>query len=95
MKQNLQFDSETLDDAEFMSRSLSLNLNDTNSDALESFKLRLSEGQELLVGSPDYVDPQVTKGERFDESADVFAFGVVLLECLCGMRVSGILEKCP
>ena len=57
-----------------------------------SFKIRLSAGQALLAGSPNYVDPLIVRSERFDETADVFSFGVIMLECLCGMRVSAILS---
>ena len=55
--------------------------------------IRLAAGQELVAGSPNYIDPIVVRGERFDDTADVFSFGVILLECLCGMRVSEILAS--
>ena len=63
----------------------------TVTEESSSFKIRLNAGQTLLAGSPNYVDPLIVRSERFDETSDVFSFGVIMLECLCGMRVSVIL----
>ncbi|WP_299036681.1 serine/threonine-protein kinase [uncultured Pseudokineococcus sp.] len=39
-----------------------------------------------LVGTPDYVAPEVAAGQRATGASDVYALGVIFFECLTGWR---------
>jgi eukaryotic-like serine/threonine-protein kinase len=41
-------------------------------------------GADVLVGSPHYLSPEAVRGEPLRATADVYALGVVLFECLTG-----------
>lgn len=41
---------------------------------------------EGIVGTLDYISPEVLNGEQFDKRADIWAFGVLLMEMLTGKR---------
>ena len=37
------------------------------------------------VGTPLFAAPEVLSGEKYDQSADAYSFGVLLRECLTGV----------
>ncbi|MBP2336153.1 serine/threonine protein kinase [Saccharothrix coeruleofusca] len=43
-------------------------------------------GLDRVVGTPSYLAPEQVRGEEAGPPADVYAFGLVLLECLTGRR---------
>ena len=42
--------------------------------------------REPIFGTPGYVAPEALQGQGYTERSDIFAVGVVLYECLTGMR---------
>ena len=36
-----------------------------------------------IVGTANYVDPRVARGEAYEELCDVFSFSIILFEALC------------
>ena len=49
-----------------------------------------------LLGTADYMSPELTLGEKYDEKVDVYSFGIIMLEmatnCAAGQ---GVLERRP
>jgi serine/threonine protein kinase len=50
-----------------------------------------------IVGTDEFMAPEVIWGEPYDERADVFSFGVVLAELFTGLKagVGGFMERSP
>ena len=50
-----------------------------------------------ILGTESYMAPEVQFGEDYGEGADVFSFGIVLAEMICGREVGkgGFLERTP
>ncbi|KAN0019434.1 hypothetical protein ACTFIU_002643 [Dictyostelium citrinum] len=48
-----------------------------------------------ICGTDDFMAPEVILGMEYDESADIFSFGVVLLEMILRKKVSKVLERGP
>lgn len=41
-------------------------------------------GADLLLGTPDYMSPEMIRGERVDHRTDIYQLGIVLFQMLCG-----------
>ncbi|KAK5579386.1 hypothetical protein RB653_009068 [Dictyostelium firmibasis] len=48
-----------------------------------------------ICGTDDFMAPEVILGMEYDETADIFSFGVVLLEMILRRKVSKVLERGP
>ena len=48
-----------------------------------------------MVGTPNYIDPRVIRGERYEELCDVFSFGIILAECLYEKRIDKMVQIAP
>lgn len=67
-------------------------LSDTGKLTITDFGLaRLAESgestlsQDMMLGTPQYISPEQARGDReIDERADVYSFGVILFELVCG-----------
>lgn len=40
--------------------------------------------QEVIVGSPHYLDPEIAKGNRATIQSDIYSLGITMFELLCG-----------
>jgi len=56
--------------------------------ALMSADKRLT-GSGVLIGTPEYLSPEMLNGDEIDARADLWAFGVMLFEMLTGQRAAG------
>lgn len=48
------------------------------------WKLLFDEKTTTFCGTPDYIAPEIIKGQRYNQSVDWWAFGVLLYEMLVG-----------
>ena len=46
-----------------------------------------------LTGTADYCCPSMASGQSYDQSVDVFSFGIMLLECISGKRTKNLLPS--
>ncbi|MEM9290467.1 MAG: serine/threonine protein kinase [Acidobacteriota bacterium] len=53
---------------------------------IAQFLSAVQEGSGKVFGTPGYLAPEVLQGEPYTESADLFALGVILYQCLVGRR---------
>jgi hypothetical protein len=51
-----------------------------------------SRADGLVFGTPGYLPPEALRGSGYDRTGDLFAFGVMLYECLAGVKPFGGLE---
>ncbi len=40
--------------------------------------------QEVIIGSPHYLDPEISKGNRATIQSDIYSLGITMFELLCG-----------
>lgn len=52
--------------------------------ALVDFDLTIEKTKKARFGTPNWMAPEILRGEKYEEASDVYSFGVVLLELLTG-----------
>jgi serine/threonine protein kinase len=54
----------------------------TRSSRLSTYEEKAK--QKLRIGTPHWMAPEILRGEKYEESSDVYSFGLVVLELLTG-----------
>ena len=49
---------------------------------LAKIKNKIQKGQGNIIGTPNWMAPEILRGEKYMESSDVYSFGVVIWEIM-------------
>jgi serine/threonine protein kinase len=51
---------------------------------LSRYQTKFEQDNHGKIGTPHWMAPEILRGEKYTEEADVYSFGVILWEMLCG-----------